>query len=71
MKISIKEAGIGIKTIAIMKKIFCKTLGHSFQYNHGSQPTRCYCKRCGIKFKVQFNKPPVHPFELCSWVEEK
>lgn len=53
-----------------MKKIICKLLGHHFEYNHPSQATRCFCKRCGVKFKIAYNKPPVHPFDLCYWVED-
>lgn len=34
-----------------MKKIICKILGHKYHYNFKSFPTKCECKRCGVKWK--------------------
>jgi len=50
-----------------MKKLICRILGHKFKYNGASLITKCHCERCGMKWKVKFNRG-VHPSKLAEWV---
>ena len=35
-----------------MKKLICKIFGHRYEFNFGWIPSKCYCKRCGTKWKT-------------------
>lgn len=35
-----------------MKKLICKITRHNYKYNFVSFPSKCYCKRCGDKWKT-------------------
>jgi hypothetical protein len=59
-----------------MKKIICKIIGHDYSYNFGWNPTKCVCKRCGIRWKTIKNpnyipgetSPFDEPIEI--WAED-
>jgi len=38
-----------------MKELICKIFNHKIEYNFPSLPTRCYCKRCGKKWKLDYS----------------
>lgn len=54
-----------------MKKLICKLLGHRFKYNFGWAPNKCYCSRCGAKWKTinnpDYNGNPIET-EMYIWV---
>ena len=58
------------------KGLICKVFGHRYQYNFGWMPSKCVCKRCGMKWKSVPNPKYVagvsNPFEtgLYMWVED-
>ena len=41
-------------------RIICKIKGHKYSYNFGWMPTKCVCKRCGMKWKT-VNNPEYIP----------
>lgn len=43
-----------------MKNLICKLKGHDYSYNFGWMPTKCHCKRCGMKWK-SINNPEYIP----------
>ena len=60
-----------------LKKLICKILGHKYVYNFGWMPTKCECKRCGMKWKTVNNPEYIigksNPLEvnLHIWVKVK
>ncbi len=54
-----------------MKKLICKLLGHRFKYNFGWMPNKCYCSRCGAKWKTiknpDYNGNPIET-DMYIWV---
>lgn len=60
-----------------IERIICKIRGHKYSYNFGWMPTRCECKRCGMKWKT-INNPEYIPgksnpleIDIYIWVEDK
>jgi hypothetical protein len=59
-----------------MKKLICKIFGHKYSYNFGWMPSKCVCKRCGMKWKSVKNPEYVpgisNPIEtdIYSWEED-
>ncbi len=37
-----------------MKKLLCRLLGHKCLFNFKSMPSKCICKRCKQKFKMDY-----------------
>lgn len=60
-----------------MKKWICKIIGHKYSYNFGWMPSKCVCKRCGMKWKAVKNPNYIpgesNPFseDIMMWVEDK
>jgi len=59
-----------------MKKLICKLFGHKYSYNFVWMPSKCICKRCGMKWKT-IDNPNYIPGEsnplsedLKVWVED-
>ena len=58
-------------------RIICKIRGHKYSYNFGWMPTKCECKRCGMKWKTINNPEYIpgksNPIEISihMWVEDK
>ena len=59
-----------------MKKWICKIIGHNYSYNFGWMPSKCKCKRCGLKWKSVKN-PNYIPGEsnplsedIFIWIED-
>lgn len=60
-----------------IERIICSIRGHKYSYNFGWMPTKCECKRCGMKWKT-INNPEYIPGEsnplevdIYIWVEDK
>jgi hypothetical protein len=62
--------------LLVMKKLICKILGHQYFYNFGWMPNKCWCKRCGGKWKTVPNpnyipgKTSPLDQDLEIWVED-
>ncbi len=61
----------------MIKKLICKIIGHKYSYNFGWMPSKCECKRCGMKWKSVPNLDYIpgksNPLEipLYTWTEVK
>jgi hypothetical protein len=59
-----------------IKEIICKIKGHNYSYNFGWAPTKCYCKRCGMKWRTIPNPDYIpgksNPLEtdIFAWIED-
>lgn len=38
-----------------ISKLICKYFYHKIKYNFPSLPSRCYCERCGKKWKLDYS----------------
>jgi len=58
----------------MLKKLICKIFGHRYEFNFGWMPSKCYCKRCGRKWKAVLNPNytgnPIYS-DMHMWQEEK
>jgi hypothetical protein len=59
-----------------IKKTICWIKGHDYSYNFGWMPTKCTCKRCGMKWKTVNNPEYIpgksNPLEtdIYTWIED-
>jgi hypothetical protein len=59
-----------------IKKIICSIKGHDYSYNFGWAPTKCTCKRCGMRWRT-INNPDYIPgksnpleIDIFTWIED-
>ncbi len=57
-----------------LNSAICKVIGHKFKYNFTWMPSKCYCERCGKRWKSIKNpnyKGNIVEEDIFMWVEDK